>query len=236
VEYSAQLIEAIGEWQNGWGENGGRRLAITQRVRQAISSSSLSDNAKQCSEQCYRKRFLVPNNSQNGGDLKPLILDGRIEEGVASWTTNFDYAKDFKDCTRPNNVSAVFAHLPSARGEVVLNVKALWSDAGFAQAVSSYAENQGKFAGALQNFKALQHEVILDTPLLILEVEAFCDRISGLEHLYGIAELTTTEQQDEFWRRMVETDTLPGDARWLNREKSQRAIAKVRDAYINRAQ
>ena len=75
--------------------------------------------------------------------------------------------------------------------------------------------------------------MILDTPLHYYQIEAFCGRISDVEHLYDIAGQVTEAQQDEFWRRMVDAEVYPGDARWLNRAKSQRALAKVRAAYMH---
>lgn len=234
MRYSAELLKAIGEWQNGWGEDAARRLAVTDRLREAIAREDLPEVAMRCTEICYRKRFLVPNNPQNGGDLKPLLLQGAVEEGVASWTTDLSFAKEFKEETRLNSVSAVFAHAP-AKNEVLLNVKALWGDPEFAAAVAAYADSNGEYAAALRNFRALQSEVILDAPLLVDEVEAFCGRISEFIHLCDIAGLATEEQQDDFWRRMVQADTFPGDARWLDRKGAQRVIARVKKIFVQRA-
>lgn len=50
----------------------------------------------------YRKRFLVANNEQNGGDMVPLFWNGEIKEGFASWTRDFEFARViFKKDARP---------------------------------------------------------------------------------------------------------------------------------------
>jgi hypothetical protein len=229
--YPTDLLEAIAEWQNGWGEDAARRITITNRLRDAIRDAELSEAYRRVDEVCFRKRFLVPNNPQNGGDLKPLILDGRINEGVASWTTDLSYAKTFKELTRLNNISCVFAHTPTPE-EVVLNLKALWDDPDFVNAVKSYVDSRGRYAAALDYFKARQYEVVLDAPLVLEEVEAFCDRISPFGHLCETAELTTAAQQEHFWSLMRQADVYPGDARWLDREKSQRVLERIRSRFV----
>ena len=35
----------------------------------------------------------MPNNPQNGGDFLPLVWDGAIPDGTASWTTDYNFAK-----------------------------------------------------------------------------------------------------------------------------------------------
>jgi hypothetical protein len=84
---------------------------------------------------CYRRRFLVPNNPQNGADFLPLVFNGRIEEGIASWTTDYALAKEFKAKLRPGEIAAVFGYFPKNE-DVFLNTKALWERTDFAEAAA----------------------------------------------------------------------------------------------------
>jgi len=231
--YSTELVDTIGEWQNGWGEDAVRRIAITNRLRNALDRAGLPESCRRVDEVCFRKRFLVPNNPQNGGDIKPLFFQGRIHEGVASWSTSLVFAKGFKDPTRLNNITCVFAHRPTPE-EVVLNLKTLWDDKDFVSAVKLYVDGKGKFADALNQFRGRQFEVILNAPLLIEEVEAFCERISSFGKLCETAELKTEEQQDNFWSSMTQADVYPGDPKWLGREKSQRILEAIRGRFVQR--
>ena len=233
MTYSNDLLEAIGAWQNGWAEDAPRRMTVTGRLISTIASASLPEAARRVEGVCYRKRFLVPHNPQNGGDFWRLILSGRIDEGVASWTTDLNLAKSFKGATREGNTSTIFAHAPRAE-EVVLNIKALWEDPAFKMAAQKYVDEKRSYGSALANFKDLQSEVILDAPLLFDEVESFCDRASTLDRLHDIAMVTTEQQEEEFWQLMVKADTYPGDPHWLSREASRRALANIRAAFIER--
>jgi hypothetical protein len=158
--FSDRFLAALGAWQNGWREDRDRRLQITEELLKAISEECLPEQFFTCAEVCFRKRFLVPNNQQNGGDLGPLFLNGHIEEGVASWTTDPKFAQEFKDPLRDGTFSAVFAHRPTA-GEVVLNVPELWSDPTFRERVVEFEEAGGLNAKALTHFRFRQSEVIL---------------------------------------------------------------------------
>ena len=138
--YPNFFLKALAAWQNGWGENADRPRRIISDLNEAISlASELPIGAFQCSEACYRKRFLVPNNRQNGGDLWPLFWDGAITEGVASWTTNYVFATvSFKKLPRPGRVLLRHYSTKPSQADVVLNIKALWEDPEFIGAVRQY--------------------------------------------------------------------------------------------------
>lgn len=71
--YDDDFLSALGAWQRGWNEDQARRLVITDALLKAIATrpSDLPRSASQGT--LYRKRFLVPNNPQNGGDFRKLI-------------------------------------------------------------------------------------------------------------------------------------------------------------------
>jgi hypothetical protein len=236
MTYSAHFLSALGAWQRGWLEDATRRLRITDQLMAAIESSpNLPPETKSVREKCYRKRFLVPNNPQNNGDLVPLILRGWIDEGVASWTTEPRFAEDFKDPLRDGTISAVFGHMPKPE-EVILNVKALWTEPDFEIAVERYAANGGPNAAALQYFKSRQSEVILNCPLRFDEVETFCGRSSPFEDLCEAAGISSDQtERDEVWRRLVERGEFPGEPRWLrDKEGAARALRRAKDEFIER--
>jgi len=232
--YSLRFLQALGVWQNGWQEDATRRQLITQELVGAIELEALPALAKQETNLCFRKRFLVPNNSQNGGDLVPLVLEGRIAEGVASWTTDWKVAENFKAPLREGNVSAIFAHVPDPK-EVILNVKALWKDPAFEADVNKYSQSGGAYAKALTNFKSRQSEVILNAPLLALEIEAFCGRSGPFEDLCEVAGKNTEEEKDEFWKALVDAGEFPETPRWLSKPGAQRALAVARAKFLSRA-
>src|SRR4051812_46579142 len=109
--YPESFLKTLAAWQNGWGECALRRRKLISHLTEATRRATmLPRSALQVSEVCYRKRFLVANNPQNGGDLWPLFWDGAINEAVASWTTDYKFATvSFKKDPRPGTIAALFA-------------------------------------------------------------------------------------------------------------------------------
>jgi hypothetical protein len=80
----------MGAWQRGWKEQPALRKELTSALLQAISEITLPAMATSTDEICYRKRFLYKDNPESGGDHVPILLNGRYDEGVASWSTEFE--------------------------------------------------------------------------------------------------------------------------------------------------
>ena len=184
MRYTNRFLRALGDWQNGWQEKKDKRLPITKELLTSISEMSpdklpLTDPIPHC----YRKRYLVPNNPQNGGDFQKLILEGSIEEGISSWTTRQELAQEFKCLFRNGCVTAIFEHSPR-HNEVVVDLSALWSDLDFAQALASYTNNGGDYAVALNNVKYKQFEIIIDARLLASEAIDFVGFV-GEENIFS---------------------------------------------------
>lgn len=106
MNFSDKFLSALGRWQRGWREDSTLRLEIASELETEIAETGLPAQFQAVNETCYRKRFLVPNNPQNGGDLGPLFLNGFLQEGVASWTTEKRFAQEFKGPIREET------HLP----------------------------------------------------------------------------------------------------------------------------
>lgn len=230
--YSDEFLSALGAWQNGWGEKKERRLEITTRLKMALDRAELPSEAFHVPEVCYRKRFLVPNNPQNGGDFVPLVRDNELLDGVAAWTTDYDYAKKFKKSElgpRPGSVAVIFGWKPK-QDEVVLNILRLWKCDGFEEAVRDYGARDGENAGALLHFRGRQSEIVLTSPLKLSETLAFCGVIPTLEHLCEKAGITTEEGQEELWGHLVKEDLLPFGEYWIEGESALRAAIKMIDA------
>jgi len=230
VAYPDHFLDALGAWQNGWREQADRRAKITETLLASIENSSLPKEALSVDGYCYRKRFLVANNPQNGGDMLPLFGYGRLNDGVASWTTNQTFAQDFKDPIRTGTISVIFRHAPQPH-EIVLNIEALWGLDDFQAAVSAYKDRKGANAGALMHFRSRQSEVILEAPLLRDEIIGFCGKSSPFETLCELAGLTSEEDQDQFWSALEDANAFPEEPFWLSPEGVRNVIERVRRRY-----
>jgi hypothetical protein len=73
VGFSDRFLSALGRWQKGWREDATLRLEFARELETAIEETGLSVQFRTVNETCYRKRFLIPNNPQNGGGFWPII-------------------------------------------------------------------------------------------------------------------------------------------------------------------
>jgi hypothetical protein len=231
--YPDEFLGALGAWQHGWREDQSVRLSVTDNLRTALErASALPSEALRAHNICFRKRFLVPNNPQSGGDFWPFFWDGEIKEGVASWTTDYDFAKFiFKNDLRRGTIAAIFRRYPS-QDEVVLNISELWKNEEFVNAVNNYASRNGTHSAALLHFKSAQSEVILNAPLTLADVHAFCGQVPSLEEICRVAQNTHVDigdDEEEVWSRMVKTNLFPTSEYWIEQEAAQRAVARALD-------
>lgn len=228
--FTDAFIEALGLWQNGWGEDQPRRLTLaTALVREVAPLAGAFRSAEAV---CYRKRFL------NLEDFKNLLKQGSLVDGVTSWSTDLPTAEMFKLEVRPNSISsAVFAHRPVDR-QVVLNIPALWSEPQFRIAAEDYLERGLPGAAALFGFRDKQHEVVLDAPLTRDELVA----LTGVTHLdfdkackeVGLPQ----DKADQGWSSLISKDLYPEGkgVSIIRGEAAQRALLGVEAALFTMGQ
>ena len=232
MNFSDRFLSAIGAWQRGWREEKARRLVLAEELVAAASAENLPIRFRSAAgTTCYRKRFLVPNNPQNGGDLGPLFLNGFIDEGVASWTTDKKFAQDFKDPLRSGTFAAVFAHSPQP-DEVIVNIPALWADNAFEEAVQTFHARDGANADALLFFKFRQGEIVMNAPLKYDELVGLCGKSSPFDVLCELAGLSTDQQRDDFWNKLVEADQFPEDPWWLSGVATRAVLDRTRTQFL----
>ena len=224
--YSNSFLRALAKWQCGWHEDKDRRIEITNDLMRVIDDnrSALPAAAFDAPEICFRKRFLVPNNPQNGGDFLPFIWDGEIAEGVASWTTDYNFAKNiFKKEIRPNEVAIIFFHKPKPE-DVVINITNLWNDNDFVESISSYIKKQDDAHSVFSKIGNKQSEVVLRSSLSIDRVRAFCGKVPLIEDICARADIRGDNKVDEIWSALVARDIFPFDAYWIEREAADAAL------------
>jgi hypothetical protein len=215
--FSDDNLEALGAWQNGWGEVQSRREILAENL--CKQAESLSSEFRTVQRLCYRKRFI------HKGEMVDLFLKDSRDEGVSSWTLDPRFAERLKGLTREGAVSgAIFEHMPTET-EVVVSFPALWNSHKFREAVKLYSAKGGIHAKALLNFRDTQHEVVLKTPLRSSEMIALTGASSPFEDLcdmMGIPE----DKRDGIFKVLTDNGTYPGEVQYIDREATQRAITR----------
>lgn len=233
ARYSDDFLAALGTWQRGWNEEKERRLEVTARLRQAIEDarSDLPAEAFLVPSLCFRKRILVPHNNQNGGDFVPLVRDCGINEGVASWTTDFDFARSFRKFELgppPTIVAVIFGWEPKPE-DLIVNIAGLWKLEGFRKAVQDFGDRKGENAGALLYYRDTQSEVVLDAPLKLSEVRAFCGSIPSFAHVCKVLGISEEEQEDQLWTLLDKADLIRFGEFWVEEEEALEAVLRMLD-------
>lgn len=203
MTYSGSLMTALGAWQNGWSEDQGRRIVLADELaREAILLPAKFHTVE---SPCLRKRFLYP------GELTPLFLDpGELRDGPTSWTTDRDFANNFKGIWREEAVTAaIFEHQPTA-DEIILNVAALWADSEFCAAAERYRLSDGPFSNALIHFADRQGEVILDAPMTVADIVGLSGFGSELETLFADSPFGDEENQKAMAVALAKQGIYPG--------------------------
>lgn len=234
--YRDDFLLALAKWQRGWHEDKHRRLQITSELESAIDAnrSAFPPSAFDAPSVCFRKRFLVPNNPQNGGDFWPFVWDGEIAEGVASWTIDYGFAKSiFKTEVRPNEVAVIFSHSPKPE-EVVLNITNIWQDERFVVATDRYAEKNGEASAVYSRIGNKQKEVVLRAPLSIDSVRAFCGVVPRIEAVCASAGISDDADADRVWESMVSRQIFPFDPYWIEDQAAEAALDRFLGVIVAR--
>lgn len=215
MTFADSFLTALGAWQNGSAENRARRLTLGTALAQEATNLPIEFRSAQ--GLCYRKRFLYKGETL-------LFARGQLDEGVASWTIDADYAKTFKGSVRPDaGFTALFGKTPTPE-EVVVSLPALWSSPDFERAVADYEGRDGQFAKALVNFRDNQGEVVLDTPLLPEDVYGLCGMPSHFDDLCDQAGIVGPDERDRVWKEMVGRGIYANEPWWIGKEAAQRVI------------
>lgn len=217
TKFSDDLLQALGAWQNGWGEVQERRESLAAEM--VLQVAKLPDEFRHVTGPCYRKRFI------HKGEMVALFLEDSRDEGVASWTQDLRFAEQMKGLTRTNAVSgAIFEHFPS-QSEVIVSYPALWASEDFRNAVDCYSSRGGHHAKALLNFRDNQSEVVLQTPLRSSAMIALTGASSPFDDLCDMVSLPE-DQRSAVFQSLIESGKYPGEVQYIDREATQRVVTR----------
>lgn len=225
VTFNDAFLEALGAWQRGWRENQDLRLTLATQLESLCQL--LPDVYRRVAVKCYRKRFI------NEQDWVMLFLNEHLDDGITSWTIDRTYAEDFKGIVRGHpNSGAVFAGLPPS-DECLVSLPALWANPNFREAVRSYADRDAANADALINFADKQGEVVLSSQLRLDELVGVTGTSSPFEQLAARAGISDAGL-DDAWRFLVESETIPEEARFIRDDAVKRAVGNIREWLVRR--
>lgn len=218
MTFSRELLVALSNWQNGWGEVQERREEYAAILKPLCQS--LPIKFREVNQPCYRKRFL------HRGELVDIIMNDMKSEGVTSWTVNEKYAEMFKGLFKENAVAgAIFSHKPEP-AEVLVNFVALWNDPEFTEAAKKFQVDDPGGARALFHFGATQSEVVLEVPLKGSEIIALTGVSSPFDELCDIAG-TPEVDRPKILQQLIDEGVYPGEPRYAPKGSAPGIIVNV---------
>lgn len=228
MKFTRDFLAAVSSWQSGWAEDQDERLKRAEMLKEHCAG--VSQQFKHAAGYCYRKRFL------HSSELEDIIVNGSKDDGVTSWTRSEEYAKRFKGRFKETAVAgAIFRHSPK-RKNIILNIKALWSEPEFVKAAQDFRTDDPQGAEGLFNFgpgKEDQDEVILDVPLRSSEIVALTGVSSPFDDLCDFLDIPEEQRLSEL-KRIQNLGHSPGQWVFAPTDSVQRILSTVREAYLRK--
>jgi hypothetical protein len=199
--FNEAFLTALSNWQNGWKENQIKRRELADKLVEACEF--LPKEFKECNKACYRKRFIV------GGEIVPIILDDTFFEGIASWSFDIDFTKNFKGLVNPaTKFAMIFKHIPH-EGDVIVNICELWKNNQFKKSVKVLNDSNPEIAKPLLNFKDLQSEIILRSNLRGSDIQHIVSMSSSFEEIFDMANIPENKREEFSIKYARDTDGIP---------------------------
>lgn len=215
MAFEFSFFRILNSWQNGWREDQDRKNELATLLEQECTK--LPNTFKQVNQLCYRKRFL------HNGEMVDILMNNSKDEGITSWTSDIRFAERFKELYKEGAVTAaIFEYLPPS-DEVILNISSLWNDVVFQRDLAKFEKVEPSNCEAILNFKNLQSEVILKTPLRGSQIIALTGFASPFDDLCEKANIPL-DKRDELYYKMIDEDTYPLGVSYIKDESAKRAV------------
>ncbi len=215
--FTAQLIQAINDWQRG----GDAMMKAKRGRRLKQLAALLEERFRTVRAKCYRRIALDKASVFDMGD------DLKLDETISSWTLDLSFAKQFKDgVPEPGWQGVIFAIEPTA-SQVVLNLAAVYAEEAFAEACERLRPTIKGFEHGIGRYGDSQKEVILDVEYVpidaILALGGYSSDLPTIAAKY-LGRPATDAELAELEQALVSRGRAPG-AWWLEGAAKDRAVA-----------
>lgn len=227
MTFNSSFFKTLNSWQNGWRENQDKKYELATSLEQECKK--LPNTYNKVNQLCYRKRFL------HKGEMVDILMNNSKDEGITSWTTDIRFAERFKDLYKEGAITAaIFEHLPQ-EDEIILNISKLWNDLSFQSDLAEFEKIEPDNCKAILNFKNLQSEVILKTPLRGSEIIALTGFASPFDNLCEKANIPL-DKRDELFYKMIDEGTYPLGVSYIKDDSAKRAVQGTIKKFLEKIQ
>lgn len=227
MAFDFNFFRILNDWQLGWREDQDRKNELAALLEKECDKLPIS--FKQVSLKCYRKRFL------HKGEMVDILMNNSKDEGITSWTTDIRFAERFKDLYKEGAITAaIFEHSPQP-DEVILNISSLWNDLSFQTHLEDFEKVEPDSCKAIRNFRNLQSEVILKTPLRGSEIIALTGFASPFDYLCENANIPL-DKRDDLYYKMIDEGAYPLGVSYIKDDSAKRAVQRTINKFLEKVQ
>ncbi len=199
--FTHSFLKALSDWQRGWYENQTTRRQLADNLVEACKT--LPQEFLKCENFCFRKRFIV------GGEIVPIILDDEYFEGIASWTFDIDFAKNFKGLVNSATTFAMIFKQKPRPEDIIVNISELWKNESYRQAIEKLKVEEPELAEPLIKFKDFQSEIILRSNLHGTEIEHIVGVSSDFDEICDKAKIPIEMREELSKKYAKDPDGIP---------------------------
>ena len=222
--FTLEVVKAISDWQRGPSHD---TKVIRGRALKEIMLR-LPEYFRQCDDLCFRQECHQKDRTFQ------VLIDNKLPETIASWTTSVEIAKAFKGGVvwGEQDRSIILAVKPPA-GTVIANLKRLYDEPEFQKAVAYYGREIDYFYNGAGKYGNTQKEVVLELGSLSLaSIYSYGGYSSAVDGL--ITEFRKMYGRDPDQQELDQIVTKVDQPWWLSEAGTKSAIGRTIPKFLER--
>ena len=145
-EFSLELLQAINDWQSG----GDHKQKVRRGAALKAVARDLPAEFRTPPSVCYRQE------AHEKDRVWKLLAENKLPETIASWTSSFDVARDFKGGVPPEPLKGVIFRFAPRGEQVIVNLDALYADPTFRNAIDEHKKNIKRYSNGIGKYQGQQ--------------------------------------------------------------------------------
>ncbi|MGG6893676.1 hypothetical protein [Rhizobium sp. BR 315] len=222
--FNIDLVRAVSDWQRGSSEMAkiARGLALKDVM------SKLPEYFRQCDELCFRQECHQKDRTFQ------VLIDDKLPETIASWTTSLDVAKNFKGGVvwGDEDRSIILAIKPPS-GSVVANLDRLYGTPEFQRAVATHGPKVDFFHNGAGKYGNTQKEIVLELgSLRSTSIYSYGGYSSAANNL--MVAFRDLYERDPYEQELAQVVQQANQPWWLSEAGTKSVIKRTLPQFISR--
>ncbi|MEC9468890.1 MAG: hypothetical protein VYA18_04145 [Pseudomonadota bacterium] len=221
--FPLELLQAVSDWQRGPSEK--KKIERGNTLKELIAT--LPAKFRSCDEPCFRQE------AHEKGRTFDVLIANKLDETVAAWTTNETIAQKFKGGVPPLGLQGIILRIMPPPGSVVANLKALYSDQDFVDAMQANRSKIDYYENGAGKYGGTQDEVVLELGHITeAQIYSYGGYAGPFEQL--VVEFVAMNGHEPSEAEQQNLAEAAGGAWWLSEEGTRIVIARTKPQFLKR--